>query len=98
MSQRTALPLFISDSVTRRRHSTGLKKVIRITPVMTLFTLELNRYLTRCAAIRASKNSSQKFSRRRKDRLHEREEIFHRVRAVQCRISELGWRFRGRLT
>jgi hypothetical protein len=26
MFQRTALPLFISDSVTRRRHSAGLEK------------------------------------------------------------------------
>ena len=30
MSQPTALPLFISDLATKRRHSAGLKKVIRI--------------------------------------------------------------------
>src|SRR6266849_2013323 len=83
MSQRTALPLFISDSVTRRRHSAGLKKVIRIAPVMTLFTLESNRCSTHCAAIRASRNLSEKFWRRRTDRRHESKELLRRAEAAQ---------------
>jgi hypothetical protein len=71
MSQRTALPLFISGSATKRRRFAGSKKVIKIERELTLAVLKLTPFLTHCAAIRVSKTLSQKFFRRRTDRRHE---------------------------
>src|SRR6266536_4476812 len=72
MFQRTASPLSISDSATKRRRSVGLQKVIRIAPVMPLGTLGLSRYSTRCAAIRVSRRSSKKFLRLKRAQLQAR--------------------------
>src|SRR2546422_6231522 len=80
----TALPLFISDLATKRRRSAGLKKAIRIAPVMTLRTLELSLCLIHCAVIRGSRNLSEKFLRRRTDRRRESEEILRGTEAAQC--------------
>src|SRR6266566_10175743 len=83
MFQRTASPLSISDSATKRRRSAGLQKVIRIVPAMPLGTLGLSRYSTPCAATRVSKSLSQRFLLRRTDRRREPEEILRGTETAQ---------------
>src|SRR5215831_5416594 len=77
MSRRTASPLFISGSAIKRKPSAGLKKAIRIMPI--LFTLKLNLFSTHFAAIRASKHCCKKFSPRR----NEGGQFFRRIKAAQ---------------
>ena len=79
MSDRTALPLFISDSVTKKKRFAGSKKVIRI-EAMTFALLKLIHFSIHCAATRVSRRLWQKFLHRRTDRRREPEEILRRLK------------------
>src|SRR5262249_11810218 len=87
MSQRTASPSSISGSTIERKPSAGLKKAIRIMPI--LFTLKWSLFSTHCAASRASKHCCKKFSRRRRLRTiranlrHESAQLLRRAEATQ---------------
>src|SRR5260370_24170430 len=89
MSPHTALPLFISDSATKKRRSAGSKKVIKIAPALTLPILKLTPYSIHSAAIRVSKHSRKKLSPRKRLRpicgnlCHQYTELLRRTEAAQ---------------